>query len=58
MKRGKWLNGTVNVIEFISFERFVVINLTWLISREQLNLIDEFGAFWETSIRRCKDLGI
>lgn len=56
MKRVKWLNGTVNVIEFTSFEGFKVINLTWLIFTEELNWIGESGAFQKTDNERCKDL--
>lgn len=58
MKRGKWLNGAVNVIEFISFGGFKVINLTWLISTEEMNWIGEFRAFWKTGNGRCEDLGM
>jgi hypothetical protein len=58
MKRGKWLNGTVNIIEFISFERFEVINLTWLTSTDELNWIGKFGAFYCSGNGRHKHSGI
>lgn len=48
----KQLNGTVNVTEFISFESFMVINLKWFISGEELSWIDEFETFQQTGIER------
>ena len=32
----------------------MVINHTWLISKEKFNSTDEFRAFWQTGIRKCK----
>lgn len=45
MERGKWLNGKVNVIEFISFESFMIINLMWLISKRSRIRLMSLGHF-------------